>query len=292
MPAYMDRHNLPLATSEDLAAAHSRDLEVQHEYGVRFLTYWFDPRDGTGICLAEAPNAEAIEHVHRASHGNTPSEIIAVDLGQVHAFLGRITDPEPEKAEADAAVAGTIGSALRAVVFTDLVDSTTIMQHMGHLEAMQAWDEHNRIITSTVEAGRGSVVKNTGDGYLLSFASVADSIASAIDLQREFAARNARVPRSELHIRVGINAGLPVERSGDLFGSAVNLAARVCAEAGPDEILVTGVMRELCERADLLGRFDDRGRVSLKGFINAVQLYRVQWQESRLPPPGGPLPGA
>ena len=86
-----------------------------------------------------------------------------------------------------------------------------------------------------------------------------------------------------LHIRVGLNAGLPVERSGDLFGSAVQLAARVCAHAKPDEIVAAGVMRDLCTDDRILGSFDDIGRVTLKGFVSAVQLYRVRWRHDGAP---------
>lgn len=266
----MDRHNLPLATSEDLASAHARDLEVQAAYGVRFLTYWFDPQDGTGICLVDAPDEESIKAVHSASHGNTPSEIIEVDLADVHAFLGRTSDPvNPDE----------IGGALRTIMFTDLVDSTTILQHMGHLKAMEAWDEHNRIVTDAVTAHRGRVVKNTGDGFLLSFVDPVQAIRCATVLQREVSAVTARSPDLPLRIRIGLNAGLPVEKGGDLFGSAVNLAARVCSHAGPGQILASGVLRELCSAPELAASFSDRGRVSLKGFVNAVQLYEIDWAE-------------
>jgi class 3 adenylate cyclase len=270
----MDRHNLPLASSADLDSAHVRDLEVQAEYGVRFLTYWFDPHDGTGICLVDAPDEESIRAVHAASHGDTPSQIITVDLDDVHAFLGRTGDPERT---------GTIGSALRTIMFTDLVDSTTIMQQMGHLTAMAAWDEHNRIVTQTVVAHSGRVVKNTGDGFLLSFTDHVRAVECATELQRRFTAYNEGSHDLPLRIRIGLNAGLPVERDGDLFGSAVNLAARVCGHAGSGQILASGVLRELCRASSLAARFEDRGRVAMKGFVNAVQLYEVGWMEPSAP---------
>lgn len=69
----------------------------------------------------------------------------------------------------------------------------------------------------------------------------------------------------------------PVERDGDLLGSAVNLAARVCSHAGPGQILASGVLRELCQAPALAGPFHERGRVAMKGFVNAVQLYEVGW---------------
>ena len=158
MPRYMDRHNIPTATSEDLARAHEQDLVVQGEYDTKFLTYWFDPADGTGICLVEAPNRDAIAAVHRAAHGNVPSEIIEVDLEEARAFLGRVGDPEPVVQTSGETVPGPIDSPLRAIMFTDLQDSTSQLQHLGHLRAIEALEEHDRIIAAGVEAHSGSVV--------------------------------------------------------------------------------------------------------------------------------------
>jgi len=265
MPHYMDRHNLPASTADDLAAAHEHDLAVQSAYGVRFLTYWFDPSDGTGICLADAPDESSIREVHAASHGNAPTDIIEVDLADVDGFLGRTDDP----------VDGSIDGAVRTVVFTDLVDSTSIMQQQGHLAAMAAWDDHTRIVTDAVSAHAGRVVKNTGDGFLLSFDGPAEAVRFAQSVQAELRAYGAAGPVLPLRIRVGMNAGLPIERGGDLFGSAVNLAARICAHAGPGESLASGVVKELCDARGLDIGWRDRGRVTLKGFVSAVSLYEI-----------------
>jgi class 3 adenylate cyclase len=279
MPRYMDRHNIPTATSEDLARAHELDLAVQGQYDTKFLTYWFDPTDGTGICLVEAPDREAIAAVHRAAHGDVPSEIIEVDLATVHAFLGRVGDPEPVVSESGEVVPGAVDSPLRTIMFTDLQDSTSQLQHLGHLRAIEALEEHDRIVTTGVAAHSGAVVKNTGDGFLASFAAVEDALRCAVALQRAIHAHNQSVADVPLHIRVGLNAGLPIDRGGDLFGTAVQLAARVCAEARPDQILAAGVMRDLCSDAELHDGFRDAGRVTLKGFVSAVQLYEVSWRE-------------
>jgi hypothetical protein len=82
MPLFMDvHHKVDGLTSAAVAAAHQRDLEVQHDHGVRYLRYWFDEGSGKVFCLVEAPNAEAATVVHREAHGLVADEIIPVQEG-------------------------------------------------------------------------------------------------------------------------------------------------------------------------------------------------------------------
>jgi hypothetical protein len=120
MPIFMDRHDMRGSTAENIAEAHRKDLEIQDKYGVKYMTYWYDPERSTGFCLVEAPDAETAEHVHREAHGQIASDIIAVDLAAVEAFLGRINDPR----HAAGTAAPEMGAGLRAVMFTDIVGST------------------------------------------------------------------------------------------------------------------------------------------------------------------------
>lgn len=93
MPIFMDRHELAGVSAADIAAAHLKDLNIQDQYGVKFLTYWFDERRGTAFCLMDAPDAATAQCVHREAHGFVASEVVEVALSAVEAFLGRIQDP-------------------------------------------------------------------------------------------------------------------------------------------------------------------------------------------------------
>src|SRR5215467_10260891 len=93
MPIFMDRHDMAGATAKSIAEAHRKDLEIQDKFGVKYMTYWYDPERSTGFSLVEAPDAETAACVHREAHGQIASDIIAVDLAAVEAFLGRINDP-------------------------------------------------------------------------------------------------------------------------------------------------------------------------------------------------------
>ena len=82
MPLYLDVHNkVEGATTEAMAQAHRKDLEVQHKYGVNYLRYWFDEGTGKVFCLVEAPSKDAAAAVHREAHGAVADDIIEVKEG-------------------------------------------------------------------------------------------------------------------------------------------------------------------------------------------------------------------
>jgi adenylate cyclase len=94
-------------------------------------------------------------------------------------------------------------------------------------------------------------------------------------MQRSFAQRNESA-EEPIKVRVGMNAGEPIAEDDDLFGTAVNLAARIAAEAEAGTILASNVVRELVAGKDFL--FADRGETSIKGFDEPVRLYEVRWE--------------
>ncbi len=98
MPIYMDRHDVSEAiTAEHVAQLHQEDLKVQHLFGCRGLTYWFDDLRKNAFCLIEAPDKETLQKMHNHAHGQVPNRIIEVDPRIVESFLGRIGDPEKAK---------------------------------------------------------------------------------------------------------------------------------------------------------------------------------------------------
>jgi hypothetical protein len=156
MPLYMDRHDLPDATAADIANAHLRDLEVQERFGVRFITYWFEEEAGSAFCLVEGPDKESVEAAHSASHGMLPLNVVEVDEASIRGFFGRLNTHPPGEPYVE--------SAFRAILFTDMVDSTRLTQQLGDSEAMQLVRQHDSIVRSGLAQFGGSEVKHTGDG--------------------------------------------------------------------------------------------------------------------------------
>jgi hypothetical protein len=94
MPIYMDRHDVSeTVTAENVAQLHKEDLKIEHLFGCRGITYWFDDKRKTAFCLVEAPNKEAVLNMHNHAHGEVPHKIIEVNEAIVESFLGRIEDP-------------------------------------------------------------------------------------------------------------------------------------------------------------------------------------------------------
>lgn len=270
MPIFVDRHDLRALTATDVAELHRKDLALQEQYGVRFLTYWFDETRGTGFCLIDAPDIETAMRVHHDAHGGVTPDVIEVDLSAVEAFLGRVSDPTP-------AAAGTErmpGPAFRAVMFTDIVDSTGLTARLGDARAVEMVRAHDAMVRRALKDNGGREVKHTGDGIMASFDVAANAAACACAIQRAFEAFNL-ASGERLHVRIGIHAGEPVEDSNDLFGRTVQLAARICQDAEPKAIVISDAVRDA-----VAGRFQltEIGPRFLKGFTEPVSLYAIAWR--------------
>lgn len=278
MPIYMDRHDFKGTTATEVAEAHKKDLEIQDKYGCKALTYWFDEANGTTFCLIEAPRKQALEEMHHEAHGDVPNNIIEVNPEAVKAFLGRIEDPPtPTESPASTSDMPSLGSAFRTILFTDMEGSTTMTTRLGDSKAMELLRTHDAIIRDAIKTHDGNEVKHTGDGFMVSFCSVSRAVECAISIQRAVSSYNNKEPITTIHLRIGITAGEPVTEGQDLFGSTVQLAARICDHAKPEQILVTRVIQDLCIGKKL--PFSDQGEILLRGFDERVRLYEVRWQE-------------
>jgi class 3 adenylate cyclase len=266
VPIFLDRHDLSGLTASDIAEAHRKDLEVQDQYGVRFLTYWFDESRGTGFCLIDAPDIKTAMRVHDEAHGDVAKDVIEVDLSAVQAFLGRVSDPEPS-GEANNV---TIDSALRAIMFTDIVGSTSMTERLGDARSVEMVRAHDALVRRALKDKGGQVVKH----IMASFADAAASVQCARAIQQAFEAFNL-ASKEKLRVRIGIDVGEPIADSNDLFGATVQLAARLCQLAEPDAILVSSAVQN---------RIRDRlhvtniGPCHLKGFLQPVDVFGIEWR--------------
>lgn len=268
----MDVHNgLGDASADDVAAAHRRDLEIQDQFGVRFLSYWFSDPDGKAFCLAEAPDAETLATCHKTAHGLMPNEVIEVGAPTLAQFMGVTEKDSDDRATVD----GRPDTALRAIMFTDIEGSTDVSVNSGDQTALELVRRHDAIVRPAFERCGGQIVKHTGDGVFGSFTSVRRAVEASTAIHREAKADDASGP--PLRVKIGLTVGEPVEDSDDLFGASVNLSARICAHASGGQTLVSGTVRDLSIGGDI--EFRNMGAIALKGFPDPVSLFEVVWAD-------------
>jgi class 3 adenylate cyclase len=272
MPLFMDRHNIQGATAEEVAQAHHSDLKIQHRHNCRALTYWYDESRGAAFCLIEAPSPAAVNNMHREAHGLIPNQIIEVDGSAVTQFLGRITDPEKNEAQP------IKESAFRAIMFIDMASSTDITRTLGDDKALALVHMYRAIVRDMLMKHGGREVDRAGDGFLTSFESVYSAVKCAISIQRELLQESMRrTDGAMVQARIGVGAGEPIIDGDTLFGTTINLTARICDCGQPGQIIASRVVRELCVGKPVI--FRPLGQRLLKGFDEAINLELIVWQE-------------
>jgi adenylate cyclase len=164
---------------------------------------------------------------------------------------------------------------LSAIVFLDVVGYSRLMgaDDSGTLAALKA---HRReFIAPKIAEHDGRIVKTTGDGILLEFASAVEAVRCAVDVQRGMAERNAQVPAdSRIQFRIGINVGDIISDSNDIYGDGVNVAARLEALAEPGGVLVSrSVYDQVRDKLDL--RSEDLGAHTVKNIARPIGIHRI-----------------
>ena len=173
---------------------------------------------------------------------------------------------------------------MQALLFSDIEGHTTFMQRLGDDKGRELLREHEDMTRNAIRERGGREIKSLGDGFMATFPSVRGALECAIDLQRRLEAGNRDLGSAigaaaraghPVKIRIGVNAGEPVNEDDDLFGASVIAVARIAAEAAGGEIVVADVVRQLAAGKQF--RFQDRGEVILRGFAEPVRLHSLRW---------------
>ncbi len=208
---------------------------------------------------AALPRGEMVTLDGAATAMTTP------DVGEaIRGFFARLfTTPLARRPEA-------IASGSAVILFTDIVDSTALTERMGDARFREASRALDVGLRGAIRDAGGAAVdaKTLGDGVLATFGSA----AQAIDGARRCLALSAA---SELGLHIGLHAGDVIREEGNVFGGAVNIAARICALSAPGEILVSDVVRGMA-RTSAGVAFEDRGEQAMKGVGEPVRVYAVR----------------
>ena len=164
---------------------------------------------------------------------------------------------------------------LAAIVAADVAGYSRLVgaDEEGTLAALTAL--RRELAHPKIEEHHGRIVRTTGDGLLVEFASVVDAVRCAVEVQRDMAQRNDPVPIDRrIEFRIGINLGDIINDGDDIFGDGVNIAARLEALAEPGGICVSRVVRDQVRDKLPIG-FEDRGEQRVKNIARPVRIYRV-----------------
>ena len=178
-----------------------------------------------------------------------------VTLQAIHTFL------KPERTTIEPVPAG-----FRTVVFTDIVESTEYVQRVGDEAGRARIRELEQQVASLCADHEGRVVKNLGDGSLVSFGSNSSAITFALEVQE-------KCSDGPLQLRIGMAAGEPIQEDGDIHGIVVAQASRIGDLGDAGEVIVSDIVRQLAAGKGF--NFEPVGEVSLKGFDEPERVWKV-----------------
>jgi class 3 adenylate cyclase len=161
-----------------------------------------------------------------------------------------------------------------SILFSNMQGSTAMFERLGDLAASELLTTHNTIVREQIAAHQGFEVKSKGDGFMVAFSSARRAIQCALAIQLAFHKWCEQHPAEPIHVGIGLHTGEAIKEKGDLVGRAVNLAARIAAQAKGGEILVSATMKDIAGSAGDL-RFDEGREIELKGFAGTRRVHRA-----------------
>jgi class 3 adenylate cyclase/pSer/pThr/pTyr-binding forkhead associated (FHA) protein len=171
------------------------------------------------------------------------------------------------------------------VLFTDIKGSTAYFSRFGDTAGLMMVHQCNELVGEIVQKHGGWVVKTIGDSVMAVFEDCRKGVTAAVQMQRSLAAKNARAqPAERVFVRIGLNYGLGIVRSNDVFGDVVNVASRVESVASAEQIVISDTVKEeLGDTSDFKLRY--LGQFVLKGKSEDRALFELDWNQQRPLPP-------
>lgn len=238
MPIYMDLHIVPGVNAKDVADAHSMDVLMEKEHSCKCLTYWIDELRGYVFCLIDAPDKESVLELHARAHGLVPNKIIEVEPSLVHAFLGRITDPE-NAVMTETGLKVLDDTSFRIILCIQVEDFILLRENEGHEKASDLYREFHAMASREVDANQGREVVSENNEWIASFVEGEKALRAAA------AICSAMERHAALRLRTSLHAGEPVAKSDKLFGETVQMLQRLNACRSGKGIAITNGIKEL-----------------------------------------------
>lgn len=238
MPLFLDLHELPEGiTAKHVAEMHQADLDLEHKYSCRGLTYWCDEKRKTAFCLIDAPSKQALIDLHENAHGAIPTRIIEVNDTIVESFLGRIEDPEKSK---NVSLNIINDPAFRTLMVLKIKYTTLRTNGISTLKA--ALRGYSKSINTAITQYNGRLVKQEANTFLMSFDSVTDAIQCGIKIQDVY----HKIITPDLEFKIGISAGTPITDKSGIFEDTIKISDYL-SDVANGGFSITTTIRDLYE---------------------------------------------
>ena len=238
MPLFLDLHDLPEGiTAKHVAEMHQADLDMEHKYNCRGLTYWCDEKRKTAFCLIDAPNKQALIDLHADAHGAIPTRIIEVNGTIVESFLGRIEDPEKSK---NLSLNIINDPAFRTLMVVKIKSNTLQPTETNTLKA--AIRGYSTSINELTTQYHGRLVKQEVNTFLLSFDTVTEAIQCGIKIQ----ATHNSVSTPGVAFKIGVSAGIPVTDKDSIFEETIK-TSEYLSDVAKGSFSITTAVKDLYE---------------------------------------------
>ena len=168
------------------------------------------------------------------------------------------------------------------IAFSDMEGFSAMTERLGDRKAHGVIKTHNAIVRAALKAHGGQEVELQGDGFLLAFPAPAEALRCAADIQRACAKHSARRGAEPIRVRIGLHSGTPIKEGDRFFGITVILAARIAAQAGGGEILLSSDLHELVGSEGGFV-FGDSREAALKGLAGTHRMFPLLWERSARP---------
>ncbi len=251
----------PLQVSLARIAAAEEDWPAAEVAARRALAVW--TRVGAPYEAAEARVALGMAYEHKGDRKGAYAEYESAKT--TFERLGAVLD-----AQRTMELLGETAATHRTFVFTDIVDSTKLLDALGPDKWKKVLDQHDDLLSNAIRSQGGDVIKQTGDGFFAAFDTADAAVEAAVNIQR---ASDDEV----FAVRIGIHSGEALERGSDYTGRGVNVAARIGALAGTGEILVS---TESLDGASIPYALSEPRTAELKGFTEAVPIASVDYRRA------------
>src|SRR5688572_30497037 len=245
MPIYMDLHIAPGVTATQVAEAHIKDVKIQEKYCCKAMTYWIDEDKGFVFCLIEAPDKDSVVQMHEKAHGLIPHEIIQVSTDVVKAFLGRIKDPEVAIVQPETHLKIFNDPAFRIILVIHIMDTRILQHKLGRERTQELLLLYHTILRDQSRNHGVLEVYLKESGFIISFVSASQAIECALAIQKKLA-----TTASLIGLRLGIHAGVPVNKSETIFGATIRFAQYLCAIGKDNQVTLPSIVRKLYKDND------------------------------------------